>query len=194
MNIVILDNFDSFTFNLLEEFSAFDHHLFIWRNNIDIDEAKNRLLSLKKPRLLVLSPGPGHPDEAGCMNKLILNMAGKMPIFGVCLGMQAIVSIYGGKVAKAPYVVHGKASIMTHQGHSIFAGLKKHIPVGRYHSLCATTLPDSLDALAHCQQVVMAIKHKIYPIIGVQFHPESILTNDGSFMINNVISWAKDHQ
>jgi anthranilate synthase/aminodeoxychorismate synthase-like glutamine amidotransferase len=191
MNIVILDNFDSFTFNLLDEFSLPNHNLHVWRNTIDIKEAEERLLSLAKPRLLVLSPGPGHPDKAGCMNQLILRMAGKLPIFGVCLGMQAMASIYGGKVAKAPQVVHGKARIMTHDGTLIFKGLKNHIPVGRYHSLCVTFMPECLEAFSYCQGVIMAIKHKIHPIMGIQFHPESILTNDGSIMISNVIAWAK---
>src|SRR5580658_6991849 len=98
MNIVILDNFDSFTFNLLDEFSSQKNYIHVWRNSMSADEAEAKLLSLPKPRLLVLSPGPGHPDEAGCMNQLILKLKGQVPIFGVCLGMQAMVSIFGGQV------------------------------------------------------------------------------------------------
>lgn len=192
MNIVILDNFDSFTFNLLDEFSGVGHHVQVFRNTISIDDAEEKLLALASPRLLVLSPGPGHPDDAGCMNQLIKRMTGRLPIFGVCLGMQAMVSIFGGTVARAPSVVHGKARMMEHDGKYIFSGLKNHIHVGRYHSLCATTVPDCLEVFGHCDGVVMALSHKQYPVIGIQFHPESILTTAGSLMINNVIKWAKE--
>ena len=112
MNIVILDNFDSFTFNLLDEFSDENHKIHVWRNSMSADEAEKKLLSLAAPRLLVLSPGPGHPDDAGCMNELIKRMNGKVPIFGVCLGMQAMVSIFGGEVKRAPNIVHGKARML----------------------------------------------------------------------------------
>ncbi|HXW52534.1 MAG TPA: gamma-glutamyl-gamma-aminobutyrate hydrolase family protein, partial [Myxococcota bacterium] len=123
MNIVILDNFDSFTFNLLDEFSAPHHRLHVWRNTMNADEAERRLLELAPPRLLVLSPGPGHPDDAGSMNELIKRITGKMPIFGVCLGMQAMISTNGGRVTRAPQVVHGKARILEHSGEHIFRGM-----------------------------------------------------------------------
>lgn len=193
MNIVILDNFDSFTFNLLDEFSGSHNTVHVWRNTISVDEAEQKLLALSLPRLLVLSPGPGHPDDAGCMNQLIKRMTGELPIFGVCLGMQAMVSIYGGTVARAPYVVHGKARMMEHASTHIFKGLKNRIHVGRYHSLCATKLPDCLEVFGHCDGVVMAVSHKQYPVVGIQFHPESILTTEGSRMIHNVIAWAGEH-
>jgi anthranilate synthase component II len=193
MNIVILDNFDSFTFNLLDEFSAKGHKIHVWRNTISIEMAEQRLMALQKPRLLVLSPGPGHPDDAGCMNQLIERMTGKIPIFGVCLGMQAMVSIYGGTVARAPAAVHGKARMLEHDGSLIFAGLKNRIHVGRYHSLCATVLPDCLSVFGRSDGLVMAVCHKQSPVIGIQFHPESILTTQGSLMINNVIAWAKEY-
>lgn len=193
MNIVILDNFDSFTFNLLDEFSAPDHHIHVWRNSMSADEAEYRLLELKPPRLLVLSPGPGHPDNAGCMNELIKRMTGKVPIFGVCLGMQAMVSIFGGHVTRAQQVVHGKARVLEHNGEFIFAGMQNRIHVGRYHSLCASVVPDSLMVFGRSDEVVMAVAHRQCPVIGIQFHPESILTTQGSRMIKNVMSWAKEH-
>jgi anthranilate synthase/aminodeoxychorismate synthase-like glutamine amidotransferase len=193
MNIVILDNFDSFTFNLLDEFSSPENKIHVWRNTMPIDEAELRLLSLKPPRLLVLSPGPGHPDDAGCMNELIKRMSGKVPIFGVCLGMQAMVSIFGGKVTRASQVVHGKARILEHDGSLIFKGLKNRIHVGRYHSLHASVVPPSLRVFGHSDGLVMALAHQRHPIIGIQFHPESILSTQGSLMIENVIAWSKEH-
>lgn len=193
MNIVILDNYDSFTFNLLDEFSGPHHRIHVWRNSMSADEAEQRLVKLKPPKLLVLSPGPGHPDDAGCMNELIKRMTNKIPIFGVCLGMQAMVSIYGGKVTRAPRAVHGKARVLEHNGDYIFSGLKNHIHVGRYHSLSASVVPDNLTVFGRSDDLVMAVAHKKSPVIGIQFHPESILTTQGSRMIKNVITWAKEN-
>lgn len=193
MNIVILDNFDSFTFNLLDEFSGPENRIHVWRNSMTADEAEQRLLALPLPRLLVLSPGPGHPDDAGCMNELIRRMLNVTPIFGVCLGMQAMVSILGGTVSRAPLAVHGKARALEHNGEYIFKGLENRIHVGRYHSLSASEVPDSLKIFGHSDDLVMAVTHKEAPLIGIQFHPESILTTHGSRMIKNVIDWAKDH-
>lgn len=192
MNICILDNFDSFTFNLLDEFSAPGNKIHVWRNSMSADEASKKLLELAPPRLLVLSPGPGHPDDAGCMNELILKMAKKVPIFGVCLGMQAMVSIFGGKVSRAPSIVHGKARVLEHDQSLIFRGLKNRIHVGRYHSLTATKVPECFRVFGQCEGLVMAVSHKKAPIIGIQFHPESILTTEGSLMIKNVVAWAKE--
>ena len=193
MNIVILDNFDSFTFNLLDEFSAPDRTIHVWRNSMSAEEASTRLLALPKPRLLVLSPGPGHPDDAGSMNELIKRMTGKVPIFGVCLGMQAMVSIFGGKVERAPLAVHGKARVLEHDGSLIFKGLKDRIHVGRYHSLHASVIPKELRVFGRSDQLVMAVSHVAHPVIGIQFHPESILSTEGSRMIKNVVTWAEEH-
>lgn len=192
MNICIIDNFDSFTFNLLDEFRAPQHNIHVWRNSMSADEITNRLFALPAPRLLVFSPGPGHPDDAGSMNELIKRLPGRVPMFGVCLGMQAFVSAFGGTVSRAPSVVHGKARLLEHDGTLIFKGLKNRIYVGRYHSLCATVLPDCMRVLGHSDGVVMAIAHKNYPLIGIQFHPESILSTEGSQMIKNVLAWAKE--
>ncbi len=174
------------------DFSAPQHQIHVWRNSMDADEATTKLLALETPRLLVLSPGPGHPDDAGCMNKLITNTAGTVPIFGVCLGMQAIVSIYGGKIERAPRAVHGKARVLDHDGSLIFSGLKNHIHVGRYHSLHASHVPDCLRVFGRSDELAMAVTHESKPIIGIQFHPESILSTEGSRMIKNVVNWARE--
>jgi anthranilate synthase component II len=192
MNICIIDNFDSFTFNLLDEFSDPNHNIHVWRNSMSAAEVEKRLFELAPPRLLVFSPGPGHPDDAGSMNELIRSLKGRVPMFGVCLGMQAMVSVFGGTVKRAPQVVHGKARILTHDGTLIFKGLKERIYVGRYHSLCATVVPDCMNVLGRSDGVVMAIAHKSNPLIGIQFHPESILSTEGSLMIKNIIAWAKE--
>jgi anthranilate synthase component 2 len=192
MNICIIDNFDSFTFNLLDEFSVGENQIHVWRNTMSADEVEQRIFAMPAPRLLVFSPGPGHPDSAGCMNELIRRLSGRVPMFGVCLGMQAMVSVMGGTVSRAPDVVHGKARPMTHDGSLLFKGLKDRLYVGRYHSLCAVSVPDCLRVLAESDGVAMAIAHKEKPIIGIQFHPESILTTEGSRMIKNVISWAQE--
>lgn len=194
MNICILDNFDSFTFNLLEEFKRPGFNLHIWRNSIKLDELKQKMAGLSGPKLLVLSPGPGHPDDAGCMNQAIKDLAGIVPIFGVCLGMQAMVSVFGGKVSRAPKTVHGKAKILKHDGSEIFFGLKNNIAIGRYHSLAATTVPEDFRVLGSSEAVVMAISHKTKPLIGIQFHPESLLTTHGSKMIENIVIWAEKNQ
>lgn len=193
MNIVILDNFDSFTFNLLDEFASSDRQIRIYRNNMRACEVERRLMSLKPPRLLVLSPGPGHPDDAGSMSEVIKRLKGQVPIFGVCLGMQAIVRAFDGQVSCVKEVIHGKARMLEHDGSLIFKGLKNRIGVGRYHSLSATQISTDLRAFAHSEGLIMAVTHKEYPIIGIQFHPESILTTDGSAMMRNVVAWAKEH-
>lgn len=194
MNICILDNYDSFTFNLLDEFEGPGHKVHVWRNSMSADEVEARLFALASPRLLVLSPGPGHPNDAGCMNELIIRLANRVPIFGVCLGMQAMVSVFGGVVSRAPAVVHGKARILEHDGTLIFRGLKDRIYVGRYHSLAASVVPEDLRVFGYSDGQVMAVSHKKHPIIGIQFHPESILSTEGSAMIKNLVSWAREQK
>ncbi len=193
MNICIIDNFDSFTFNILEEFQGPGHALHVWRNSMSFEEVEKRLFALSTPRLLVFSPGPGHPDSAGCMNQAIKSLAGRVPMFGVCLGMQAMVSALGGVVSRAPSIVHGKARTLEHDGTLIFKGLKNRIAVGRYHSLTASVLPESLRVFGQCEGLVMAVSHRNYPMMGIQFHPESILSTEGTRMIKNVIDWAREH-
>jgi anthranilate synthase/aminodeoxychorismate synthase-like glutamine amidotransferase len=186
-NILFIDNFDSFSFNLVDEFAARDCRVDVWRNDIDAEEALELVLELPTPRLLVLSPGPGTPDDAGCCVELVRGALGNVPIFGVCLGHQVLVKALGGVVGRAEAIVHGKASGVAHDGRGLFEGLPTPFPVGRYHSLAAHDLPDTLRRTAHFDDTVMAVEHATEPAWGVQFHPESILTTHGPRLIDNLL-------
>jgi anthranilate synthase component 2 len=189
-HIFLIDNFDSFTFNLAYEFQVAGCEVEVWRNNIPVDKALELIAHLPKPNLVVMSPGPGTPYEAGCCMDLVKRSKGAFPIFGVCLGHQAIVEAFGGKVEGAGRIVHGKTSAVAHDGEGLFKGLPNPMAIARYHSLAATHLPPELIATASAGDVNMAVKHRDLPIVGVQFHPESILTTHGSLIIANVIQWA----
>jgi anthranilate synthase component 2 len=191
LRLVFVDNFDSFTWNLVDEFARRGAEVEVWRNTMPaaavLDRARNG------SSLLVLSPGPGTPGEAGCCIELVrLAADASIPLFGVCLGHQAMVEAFGGMVGPAGEVVHGKTSRIRHEGGPLFAGVPSPFPVGRYHSLAATTLPDCLAPIAGTDRVVMAVAHRTAPQLGVQFHPESILTPEGGQIIDNVIRWASD--
>lgn len=191
MNILLIDNFDSFTFNLAYEFQVKGCAVDVWRNNISADKAIELIQKLPKPNLVVMSPGPGTPAEAGCCIELIQKSLGAFPLFGVCLGHQAIVEAFGGTVEGANMIVHGKTSAIRHSREGMFRNLPNPMPIARYHSLVATKIPKELKATAHSGELIMAVEHQSLPIIGVQFHPESILTTHGSLLIDNVIAWAK---
>jgi anthranilate synthase component II len=193
LSVLLIDNFDSFTFNLVDEFVRRQATVCVKRNSLSAAAAWQCLLDLPEPRLIVLSPGPATPKQAGCCIDLISLAAAKVPIFGVCLGHQAIIEAFGGVVGVADTVVHGKASRIEHNGAGCFQGLPSPLLAGRYHSLCAHTVPSDFTITASCANVVMAVEHKAQPIIGVQFHPESILTPQGGLIIENVLSWAKKH-
>ncbi len=194
MKIVFLDNFDSFTYNLVAQFRLIGHDVLVFRNSVSEDIIVDELLDDPSNRLLVLSPGPSTPDTAGCMMNLIAKVAGKVPILGICLGHQALVKHYGGLVERAPVVIHGKACTIHHDRHPVFSGLNASITVGRYHSLVATVIPPSLDIIAVSEDsLVMAIAHKQDPVLGYQFHPESILTIKGQMLLENSISYLTDH-
>ncbi|HLG05604.1 MAG TPA: aminodeoxychorismate/anthranilate synthase component II [Gemmatimonadales bacterium] len=191
LRLVFVDNFDSFTWNLVDEFARRGAEVEVWRNTAPPD------LVLARARegrgLLVLSPGPGTPATAGCCIPLVrLAAEARVPLFGVCLGHQAMVEAFGGVVGPAGEVVHGKTSRVRHRGGTLFEGVPSPFPVGRYHSLAATRLPDSLEPIAATDRIVMAIAHRSAPQFGVQFHPESILTPDGGRIIENVVRWAAD--
>jgi anthranilate synthase/aminodeoxychorismate synthase-like glutamine amidotransferase len=189
--MVFVDNFDSFTWNLVDEFARRGAQVEVWRNTLPADAVLER--ARRAPSLLVLSPGPGTPAEAGCCIELVrLAAETRIPLFGVCLGHQAMVEAFGGMVGPAGEVVHGKTSRIRHEGGPLFAGVPSPFPVGRYHSLAATTLPDCLAPIAGTERVVMAVAHRTAPQLGVQFHPESILTPEGGRIIDNVIRWARD--
>jgi anthranilate synthase component 2 len=191
LRLVFIDNFDSFTWNLVDEFARRGALVEVWRNTVSPDHALSRALA-RRPSLLVLSPGPGTPASAGCCIELVRQAAAAgAPLFGVCLGHQAMVEAFGGTVASAGEVVHGKTSRVRHQGGELFEGVPDPFPVGRYHSLAATRMPDALEVIAAKGPTVMAVAHRTAPQFGVQFHPESILTPDGGRIIENVIRWAE---
>lgn len=189
LRVVFIDNFDSFTWNLVDEFTKRGVEVEVWRNRVTVEQAMARALAVPRS-LIVVSPGPGAPADAGCSVDLIRAAEGRVPVFGVCLGHQAIVEALGGTVGPATEVVHGKTSKIAHGGDPLFAGVASPFPVGRYHSLTATRLPECLETIASAGQLVMAVRHRSSPMLGVQFHPESILTPDGGRLIENVVEWA----
>ncbi|MGQ0702175.1 MAG: anthranilate synthase component II [Gemmatimonadales bacterium] len=192
LSIVFVDNFDSFTWNLVDEFARRGASVEVWRNTTPAELLLTRARA-GGPGLLVLSPGPGTPADAGCCVDLARQAADAgIPLFGVCLGHQAMVEAFGGTVGPAGEVVHGKTSRVRHEGGPLFEGVPSPFPVGRYHSLAALTLPACLKPVAGTGRVVMAVEHQTAPQLGVQFHPESILTPEGGRIIDNVLRWAAD--
>ncbi len=189
MKLYLLDNFDSFTYNLVDQFRSLGCEVVIYRNDVAADYIAEKLLNEQEPAALVLSPGPGAPHEAGSMMALIAKVAGKVPMLGICLGHQAMVEYYGGTVARAPFVVHGKASPTFHDGTGVFAGLPSPLPVARYHSLVATHVPDCLQVIATTDTMPMAILHPQYRAVGFQSHPESILTTLGSTLLIQTLAF-----
>jgi len=187
--VLFIDNFDSFTYNLVDDFCKRDCRARVYRADTELDELK-RVAEEFEPDLLVISPGPGTPDSAGVSLTALDHFKDKLPIFGVCLGHQIIVQYFGGKVGHAPKPMHGKPSRVTHNGEGIFAGVENPLQAGRYHSLCALEMPDCLEKTAEFEGIVMGVHHRKLPIFGVQFHPESILTPAGGKIIENVLSIA----
>ncbi|GAA6205794.1 MULTISPECIES: aminodeoxychorismate/anthranilate synthase component II [Thalassotalea] len=192
VKIFMLDNLDSFTYNLVDEFQCLGFEPTIYRNTISADYIFEQIQACTTPVLLVLSPGPGEPSNAGCLMALIEKTAGKYPILGICLGHQALIEHYGGEVGRAPEIIHGKASNVQHDGKNAFHNIQQPLPVARYHSLVATTMPDVLTMSAEFTTtdgvvLPMAIEHKTDRVIGFQFHPESILTTYGSNLLAQAI-------
>jgi anthranilate synthase/aminodeoxychorismate synthase-like glutamine amidotransferase len=182
--ILLIDNYDSFTYNLAHLFGALGAEVRVLRNDeLDADEAE-RLA----PSHLVVSPGPGRPAAAGATPAIVARLARTTPTLGVCLGHQAIVEAFGGEVGYARELVHGKASPVCHDGTGLFAGLPVPFPAGRYHSLAATLVPEVLVPTAFASDgEVMAVRHRDLPVAGVQFHPESVLTPDGPVLARNFL-------
>ena len=189
IKVLFVDNFDSFTYNLVDEFGKRNCDTKVYRADTLLDELI-KVAGEFKPDLLLISPGPGNPDSAGVTLDAIGYFKDKLPIFGVCLGHQSIIQYFGGKISHAPAVMHGKPSRITHSAKGVFEGLENPLQAGRYHSLCAVTLPDCLEQTADFDGIVMGIQHKTLPIHGVQFHPESILTPTGGKIIENIIKIA----
>jgi anthranilate synthase component 2 len=183
----MVDNYDSFTYNLVHLLAAQGAEVVVRASDeITVEEA--RALA---PDRLVISPGPGRPADAGRSVELVRALGPRVPVLGVCLGHQAIVEAYGGRIGQARELRHGKTSVVRHDGLGIFSRLPEAIRVGRYHSLAATAVPDALVVSARTDDgEVMGIRHRSYPIEGVQFHPESVLTPDGPRMIQRFLDRA----
>lgn len=185
--ILLIDNYDSFSYNLFQLVGSLDPDIKVIRNDAMTTEQIEEL----SPKAIILSPGPGKPEDAGICIEVVKKLGGRFPILGVCLGHQAICTAYGGTVSYAKELMHGKQSVAKLTGScSLFEGLPDSIPVARYHSLALLkdTLPDCLTITAQTEDgEVMAVAHKDYPVFGLQFHPESILTPDGKTILQNFI-------
>ena len=185
MKLLMVDNYDSFTYNLVHLFEELGAEVVTVRNDAITPEEALALA----PDRLVVSPGPGRPADAGASVELIRALAPTTRTLGVCLGHQAIVEAFGGEVGQAQALLHGKSSVVTHDGRGVFTGLPEEIEVGRYHSLAATTVPDELVVTSRTADgEVMGVRHVSYPVEGVQFHPESVLTPLGPEMARNFLT------
>ena len=185
--IVIIDNYDSFTYNVYQLLSELGAEVEVVRNDVATVED----FASKNYRGVVISPGPGEPKDAGVTEDLIRTLKGVVPILGVCLGHQAIGEVFGAKVIRAPKIVHGKSSRIKHSGEGIYKGLPQPMEAARYHSLILErgTLPDCLAVTAETEDgIIMGVRHKEYDVEGVQFHPESILTLEGRTMLRNFLA------
>ena len=183
--LLMIDNYDSFTYNLVHLFQELGVEVRVFRNDaITIEEAE-----ALQPAQLVISPGPGRPADAGVSVELIRRLGARVPTLGVCLGHQAIVEAFGGEVGQARALLHGKSSPVEHDGKGVFAGLPGTIEAGRYHSLAAVRVPDELEVTARTPDgEVMGVRHRELPIEGVQFHPESVLTPFGPDLARNFLT------
>ncbi|MGH8128725.1 MAG: anthranilate synthase component II [Gammaproteobacteria bacterium] len=192
ISVLFLDNFDSFSYNLVDEFRRLGATVEVWRNDTALESLSERL---DHNDLLVASPGPGRPEDAGVLVPLLREATGRLPVFGVCLGMQALAVTFGGEVRRAPHLVHGKAGTVQHGGEGVFAGLAQPFVAGRYHSLAVARVPEGFDVSAWVEEddrrVPMAIEDTRRRLLGVQFHPESVLSRDGSRLIGRVLDWAQ---
>ena len=188
--LLLLDNYDSFTYNLAQYFGELGCEVVVRRNDeVDLDE-----MASLAPDYICISPGPGTPADAGISKDLVLRFGASTPLLGVCLGHQCLAEVYGGKVIRAPELVHGKASVITHTGDDLFANLPKQFEVGRYHSLVVDgdCIPPCLEVTAKSAEgEVMALRHRELPVRGVQFHPESILTRNGKQILANFLALRK---
>ncbi len=186
MKVLLIDNYDSFTYNLYQYLCELGAEVTVVRNDaVTVDEVRTL-----NPELIVISPGPGVPRDAGISVDLVRALGSNTPILGVCLGHQAITEAYGGVVTRAPELMHGKASAIFHDGNGVFSGIPSPFSAIRYHSLCAApeAVPDVLDVTARSDSgVIMAVRHREHPVYGVQFHPESILTEHGKALLANFL-------
>ena len=190
VRMLLIDNYDSFTYNLVQAFAALGAEVIVYRNDaITVEEALQLNLTH-----LVISPGPGRPEDAGVSVAMIAAFAERLPILGVCLGHQCLVSHFGGDIVRAERLMHGKTSMAKHDGKTIYGNLSQPFEVGRYHSLCAEheSLPDVLELTAQTNRgEIMGVRHKTLPLEGVQFHPESVLTPEGDQLMANFMQMSK---
>ena len=187
--VVVIDNYDSFTYNLVQYLGELGAVVQVVRN----DRVTAEEVAGMSPQAVVISPGPGEPSEAGVSKEIVRCLAGKLPMLGVCLGCQCIATVFGAKVGRAPYPVHGKTSRVSHFGRGLFAGLPAPLTVVRYHSLVilAEKFPEILEVTAVTGDgLIMGVKHRNYPVWGVQFHPESILAEAGKELLANFLQLA----
>jgi len=184
--LLIIDNYDSFTYNLVQYFGELKADMKVYRNDaVTIGDIKKM-----KPKQIVISPGPGRPEDAGVSVAIIRQLGGKIPILGVCLGHQAIGYAYGGKIVHAKELMHGKTSLIAHNKKDLFAGIKSPFEATRYHSLVIErrSLPECLEITAWTKdEEIMAVRHTTFPLWGVQFHPESVLTTEGKGILKNFL-------
>ena len=186
VRMLLIDNYDSFTYNLVQAFAALGAEVMVYRNDAITVDAARKLA----PTHLVISPGPGRPEDAGVSLAMIGAFADHVPVLGVCLGHQSLVQHFGGDIVRAERLMHGKTSMAKHDGKTIFDGLSHPFEVGRYHSLCAQhdSLPDVLELTAETERgEIMGVRHKTLPLEGVQFHPESVLTPEGDHLMANFL-------
>jgi anthranilate synthase component 2 len=185
--LFMLDNLDSFTYNLVDEFQCLGFEPTVYRNTLTANFIFNKMLEHTKESgenlILVLSPGPGEPSKAGCLMALIELCAGKIPMLGICLGHQALIEHYGGNVGRADDIVHGKASAINHSGNGPFTNIQNPLPVARYHSLVGKNITDKLSVIADYKGMPMAICRDADAVLAYQFHPESILTTFGTTLL-----------
>uniref|UniRef100_A0A2R5L1G3 anthranilate synthase n=1 Tax=Hirondellea gigas TaxID=1518452 RepID=A0A2R5L1G3_9CRUS len=183
---VLIDNYDSFTFNVYQYLCELGCTVKVFRNDkITLDDIKEM-----DPRRIIISPGPGTPSEAGISKEVILRFAGEIPIFGICLGMQSMFEVYGGKIVQSDEIKHGKTSEIYHNGTDVFKNIKNAFLATRYHSLVGApeTIPDCLEVTAKTKNdIIMGVRHKEFTVSGVQFHPESITTENGKVLLQNFL-------
>ncbi|WP_343188020.1 aminodeoxychorismate/anthranilate synthase component II [Buchnera aphidicola] len=189
-DVLILDNLDSFTYNLVDMLKKLNQNVIIYRNTIPVQTIILALTYMKNP-IIILSPGPGTPKNSGCLLKIIKFCKGKIPIFGICLGYQAIVSVYGGKICYANEIMHGKVSYIVHDQLEMFLNVPNPLLVARYHSLICDDIPKNLIVNARSKNTIMAIRNNYDRICGLQFHPESILTVYGEILLKKHIQWLR---
>jgi len=188
-DILLLDNIDSFTYNLVDQLRVKKHTVIIYRNYVSVKMIIKKIATMKNP-ILILSPGPGKPEEAGCMLELLKILKENVPIIGICLGHQAIIQSYGGEIKYANNILHGKSSLIHHDSKYMFANMPTPLSVARYHSLVCNKIPNIFTINAHFENMIMGVRNNDKRICGFQFHPESILTTQGTEFLNETIKWA----